>query len=124
MLPRTHSAIQSVSFNSPPKRSLGDILSAIVLIEDFTSGMDFETFRSSPMAVAAVERELLIVSEAAIRLGAEAERMCPDQPWPDIRGLGNRIRHAYDRIEIDRIWNTVTEHLPPLKASVQRALAG
>lgn len=112
-----------MSFSSPANRSLGDILSAIVLIEDFTSGMDFEAFRASPMAIAAVERELLIVSEAAIRLGPGAELVCPDQPWPDIRGLGNRIRHAYDRIEIDRIWNTITEHLPSLKASVKRALS-
>ena len=75
------------------------------------------------MAVAAVERELMIVSEAAIRLGEQAVAICPDQPWPDIRGLGNRLRHGYDRIELDRIWNTVSEHLPSRKASVERALS-
>ena len=37
---------------------LGHILDAIALIEDFTSGMDFEAFRSNPMAMAAVERKL------------------------------------------------------------------
>jgi len=67
------------------------------MIEQFTSGMDFEAFRSNPMAVAAVERKLQVISEAAIRLGMEAERLCPDQPWRDIRGIGNQLRHAYER---------------------------
>lgn len=38
------------------------------MIEQFTSGMDFEAFRSNPMAVAAVERKLQVISEAATRL--------------------------------------------------------
>lgn len=89
------------------------------MIEQFTSGMDFEAFRSNPMAVAAVERKLQIVSEAAIRLGEEAERRCPDMPWRDIRGIGNQLRHAYERIDLNTIWKA---DIPPLKAAVQRAL--
>ena len=51
------------------------------MIEQFTSGMDFDAFRSNPMAVAAIERKLQIISEAASRLGSEAEQQVPDQPW-------------------------------------------
>jgi uncharacterized protein with HEPN domain len=101
---------------------LSDIVGAIAMIEQFTSGMDFEAFRSNPMAVAAVERKLQIISEAAIRLGSEAEQRCPDQPWRDIRGIGNQLRHAYERISLDTLWSSVTDDLPPLKASVMRAL--
>ena len=92
------------------------------MIEQFTSGMDFEALRSNPMAVAAVERKLQIISEAAIRLREEAEILCPGQPWRDIRGIGNQLRHAYERIDLVTIWSAVTDDLPPLKAAVQRAL--
>jgi len=92
------------------------------MIEQFTSGMDFEAFRSNPMAVAAVERKLQVISEAAIRLGTEAEQRIPDQPWRDIRGIGNQLRHAYERIDLNTIWNAVTDDLPPLKAAVLKAL--
>ena len=88
------------------------------MIEQFTSGMDFEAFRATPMAVAAVERKLQIISEAATRLGNEAEQRIPDQPWRDIRGIGNQLRHAYERIDLNTIWNAVTDDLPPLKAAV------
>jgi len=39
--------------------------------------MDFEAFYSNPMAVAAIERKLQIISEAATRLGNEAEQRIP-----------------------------------------------
>lgn len=92
------------------------------MIEQFTARMDFEAFRSNPMAVAAVERKLQIISEAAIRLGDEGERRCPDQPWRDIRGIGNQLRHAYERIDLEIIWNAVKDDLPSLKAAVFRAV--
>jgi uncharacterized protein with HEPN domain len=56
---------------------LGHILDAIALIEDFISGMDFEAFRSNPMAMAAVERKLLIISEAAVPLGGAGSCTLP-----------------------------------------------
>jgi len=47
------------------------------MIEDFTSGMDLAAFRSNSMAMAAVERKLLTISEAAVRLGGQAPVLCP-----------------------------------------------
>lgn len=102
--------------------SLRDIADAIGMIELFTADMDFEAFREDLRTVAAVERKLQIISEAAIRLGEGAERRCPGVPWRDIRGIGNWLRHQYERIELSVIWNTVQSDLPPLKASVLRAL--
>jgi uncharacterized protein with HEPN domain len=57
-----------LSFRNPVQ-SLRDILDAISSIEQFTYGMDFAGFRSDTKTVAAVERKLLVISEAAIRLG-------------------------------------------------------
>ncbi len=101
---------------------LRDIADAIDMIERFTSGMDLEQFSEDPKTVAAVERKLQIISEAAIRLGASAESRCPGAPWRDIRGMGNWLRHQYDRIELPVIWRTVEVDLPNLKAAVRNAL--
>ena len=84
--------------------------------------MDFEAFRDDPKTVAAVERKLQIISEAAIRLGSVAEDRCPGLPWRDIRGMGNWLRHQYERIDLSVIWKTVQSDLPPLKAAVFRSL--
>jgi uncharacterized protein with HEPN domain len=118
---KERSASRFVSFKPAPQRLFADILDAIGMIEQFTVGMDFEAFRSNPMAVAAVERKLQIISEAAIRLGNEAEKSIPNLPWRDIRGIGNQLRHAYERINMETIWSAVTDDLPALKAAVLRA---
>jgi uncharacterized protein with HEPN domain len=70
----------------------------------------------------AVERCLERISEAAFRLGERAAELVPNQPWGDIRGMGNRLRHAYDRINLDVLWNTVQDSLPSLKADAEQAL--
>ncbi len=47
-----------------PSLSLSDISEAIDSIEQFTKGMNFDAFREDPKTVAAVERKLLVISEA------------------------------------------------------------
>jgi len=93
------------------------------MIERFTLGMDLDTFRTDPKTVAAVERKLLLISEAATRLGDRADILCPGLPWRNIRGIGNWLRHQYDRVDVETIWRTVTEELPALHAAVKNALS-
>ena len=47
----------------------------------------------------------------------------PDQPWGDVRGMGNRLRHAYDRVDLDIVWNTARIRVPALATEARRALA-
>jgi len=70
----------------------------------------------------AVERCLERVCEAAFRLEERAQTLMPDQPWAKTGGMGNRLRHASDRISEDVIWNAVRHDLPGLVADAQRAL--
>jgi uncharacterized protein with HEPN domain len=85
--------------------------------------MDLDAFREDPKTIAAVERKLLVISEAAVRLGEHALTLCPDQPWHKIRATGNWLRHAYERINLETVWGTIKDDLPPLKAAVLRALS-
>jgi uncharacterized protein with HEPN domain len=71
----------------------------------------------------AVERCLERISEAANKLGTAAESLCPGVPWPQIRGIGNRLRHEYDRIDGVRIWFMVERDLAPLKLAIQAVLS-
>ena len=101
---------------------LNDILESVKSIEAFTRGMSCESFEADAKTIAAVERKLQVVSEAATRLGDDAERLCPGLPWHNIRGIGNWLRHEYRRVDKTTIWNTVVEGLPPLKTAVVDAL--
>jgi uncharacterized protein with HEPN domain len=36
--------------------------------------------------------------------------------------MGNWLRHQYERVELEVVWQTIEGDLPPLKAAVLRAL--
>jgi uncharacterized protein with HEPN domain len=91
-------------------------------IESYIAGLDRDAFEADGRSRDAVERCLERVCEAAYRLGDVATELIPDQPWADIRGMGNRLRHAYDRISFDIVWNTATARIPELAAAARAAL--
>jgi uncharacterized protein with HEPN domain len=104
-------------------RWLDDILENVARIERFTAGADFRRFVGDEQITFAVLHALLVISEAARRLGADAEMLAPDQPWRAIRALGNVLRHEYGGVDPIAIWRIVTDDLPVLKAAVDRALS-
>ena len=66
-------------------------------IARYLAGLDQQSFARNDWARDAVERCVERVCEATVRLGEQADELMPGQPWSDIRGMGNRLRHAYDR---------------------------
>jgi uncharacterized protein with HEPN domain len=71
----------------------------------------------------AVERQMLTLSEAAKSLGETAEALCPGHDWKGFRGMGDLLRHAYHRIDDRLVWDSATKELPPLRLSIEKALA-
>jgi uncharacterized protein with HEPN domain len=111
-----------VPFSGDPATLLNSILDDIAKIEQFTQGVDRRGFEEDDRVAYAVKYALLRISEAAHRLGDRGPELCPGVEWRDIRGLGNRLRHAYDSIDAGLIWIIVEKDLAPLKASAQEAL--
>lgn len=101
---------------------LEDILQSIDHIDDFLAGLEFEGYQDDRKTRSAVERELQIITEAAIRLGDEAETLCPGPDWKGFRGMGNILRHVYHRVDDEIVWNTVKQELPPMRKAVSHAL--
>ena len=97
--------------SSDPVQRFQDILTNIARIERHTAGMDSKAFTEDIKTYDAVERCLERIGEASKKLGSLAEDLCPGIPWPQLRGLGNFLRHEYDRIERDRLWFMVERDL-------------
>lgn len=108
--------------SSKPARRFADILENIEAIAQYTQGLDLERFTTDRKTRDAVERCLERISEASAKLGAAGPLLAPDQPWPQIKALGNQIRHAYDRLRGDVLWEIVTQDLPALRTACVQAL--
>jgi uncharacterized protein with HEPN domain len=105
-----------------PQTHLRDILEAVRLVEIFTDGMEFKAYAQDLKTKSAVERQLQIITEAAYRLGDDADALCPGPDWKGYMGMGNILRHAYHRVDDQVIWNTVRIDLPALKIAVSAAI--
>ena len=105
-----------------PGQRFSDIVESIDRIERFTKGFDAKTFADNDQVIFAVKYALMIISEATTKLGDTATDFRPDIPWREIRGLGNRLRHDYDTIDLSRIWLLIERDMPLLKAACQDAL--
>jgi uncharacterized protein with HEPN domain len=99
-----------------------DILRSITAIEAFLKDFDFEAYLNDLKTRSAVERQLQIITEAAYRLGDDADALCPGIDWRGYMGMGNILRHAYHRTDDHMVWNTVTLDLPRLKVAVATAV--
>jgi uncharacterized protein with HEPN domain len=71
----------------------------------------------------AAERAVQIISEAARALPPELLDRYPNTPWTAIIGIGNILRHEYQRIEDPRLWEIVTIYVPQLRSDVVKMLA-
>jgi uncharacterized protein with HEPN domain len=102
---------------------LGHIFDAICRIEEYTRGVDKNTFDNYGMMQDAIMRQIEIVGEASRNISDEFQEVHPELPWLQMRGLRNKIVHDYLEINKDVIWDTVQNDLPELKKLVEKLLA-
>ena len=98
---------------------LGHILAAITTIGDYTAGKTLADFQSDRLLADAVERNIERLSEASRHLTDELKAGYPDIPWREIADIGNVLRHAYDRVAPERIWQIITDDLAHLGEAVE-----
>jgi len=110
-----------------PDRSLvlrlTDMIEAIERIQSVVSGQSLEEFENSWEHQWLVERGVLIISEESRYLSSELKARHPEIPWAKVAGIGNVLRHDYERIAPDVIWKLATIDLPILDATCQDELA-
>jgi uncharacterized protein with HEPN domain len=97
---------------------LNDVLDAIAGIRATLKDQDYTAFATIWHLQKATERGLEIISEASRAIPTEMKDMSPDVPWVEIAGIGNVLRHDYQRVEPLIIWNIVEKHLAPLEQAV------
>ena len=105
-----------------PVQRLEEIVENAQAILNYTAGMNLAEFSRDRRTYDAVEHCLERISEAAAKLGETAAILVPDQPWAKIRALGNRLRHEYDSIREDRLWDIVEADLPSFCSACESAL--
>jgi uncharacterized protein with HEPN domain len=102
--------------------ALHEILRNIKLAEQFTQGHTFATLQVDEKTLYAVVRSLEIISEASRRLTDELKARHANIEWREMAAAGNVYRHSYEDVTARRVWKTLHDHLPALRAVVEKEL--
>ena len=101
-----------------PLLRIHDMLESIRGIEKAISGKSYRDYQRSWVLRSAVERGIEIISEASRHLNRELKSRYKDVRWRDIAGIGNVLRHEYQRIDDQIVWKALKDDLPPLKEAL------
>ena len=99
-----------------------DIRDNIARAMRFVDGLDLDGFLADDKTFYAATRCLEIISEASRRLSPAFKERHPQIPWKQIAGSGSIYRHSYENVQERRIWATIHEALPALRAVVDAEL--
>lgn len=81
-----------------------------------------EELKSNIELTLALMKAIEIIGEAASKVSAAFQEAQADVPWAEIVGMRNRLVHVYFDINLELLWKTVSEDLPPLAARLEAIL--
>jgi uncharacterized protein with HEPN domain len=82
----------------------------------FMGGRSLDGFLADIMVQDAVIRCVEVVGEAARLVSEDTRRRAPGIPWPLIAGMRHVLAHDYGAVDVEKVYEVVTVHLPELLA--------
>jgi uncharacterized protein with HEPN domain len=77
----------------------------------FVGGLSKEKFLANEEKQFAVLHGLEIIGEAARYVSDDAKQQLDLIPWTEIRGMRNRLAHEYFAVDLEIVWDVLTDHL-------------
>ncbi len=90
------------------------MLKDIRFIMEKTDGITPDGLKEDEVLCDSVMFRLIQISENSVKLTAEFKMQCDDIPWQAIKGMRNKIVHEYGDMEIDIVYQTITEDIPEI----------
>jgi uncharacterized protein with HEPN domain len=103
---------------------LQDILDSINDIESFILGMGFEEFKGDRKTINAVVRSIEVIGEASKRIPRSLKAKYKGVPWREMAGMRDKLIHEYFGVDVEILWKTAKDDIPPLKQVIQNMMKG
>jgi len=105
----------------PDSAYLADIQEAIRRIVGYTARMSYEQFHNDDRTQDAVMRNLEIIGEATKNISTSFRKRHSGIPWKQMAALRDRLIHHYFGVNLDIVWNVITEELTEVAGRIEIA---
>lgn len=86
----------------------------------FAQGRSRPDLDTDRMLNLSLVRLLEIIGEAAKGISSECRAAHAAVPWKQIAGMRDRLIHGYFDVNLDIVWQTITDDLPPLMRQLEQ----
>ncbi len=100
-------------------KQLTKILECIFWIEKFSRDGE-KNFFFDRKTQDAILRNFQVIGDAIKELPEEIRAKYPNIPWRDVARFRDRVTHDYLGIDLDKVWDAITNHLPEFKKQVEQ----
>ena len=83
---------------------------------------DFEELKKSKLYQDAIIRKLELIGEASAHISDELKSNYINVPWNKIKGMRNRLIHAYFGIDLNLIWEVLIKDIPILEKQIKNII--
>jgi uncharacterized protein with HEPN domain len=99
-----------------------DIKTCCENIENYIANVSEGEFLQNKMLQDALVRNIEIIGEASKNLSIELREQNSQVAWREIMRMRDKIVHHYFRLNLDVIWQTVSQDIPTLKVQIEKIL--
>lgn len=75
------------------------------------------------MLALSIVKSIEIIGEAASTVTKDFRDKHNEIPWASIVAMRNRLIHVYFDVDLNRVWDTLTDDLPPLIVALEKVLS-
>ena len=90
------------------------LLKDIGFILETTRNLTLAELEKNEILCDSVLFRLIQISENSVQLTPAFKEAHKDIPWQAIKGMRNRIVHEYGEVELDIVYQTITEDIPEI----------
>lgn len=90
------------------------------IVSRFGDGLD--VFLKDADYQDAIKMNIFQIGETVNNLSEDCKEVGGDIPWHQIYGMRNIIAHGYEKVNDERIWDTVKSDIPVLKTKIEGLL--
>jgi len=97
-----------------------DILESAKIALNYIAGKSWDEFYEDTQCQDAVLRRIEIIGEASRHISPQTRKKYPQIPWRELSMLRNLVIHQYDAVDINQVWDTAQNRLPPLVSELSK----